>query len=375
MQTSLLSFSTGTESVSRKMERLFLVRTQTLREWALLPLVPLSYLYGLGMLTRERLYAMGLFEQRALPVKVISIGNLSVGGTGKTPVVIALANALREKGRRAGVISRGYKRRADEEVFEVSDGKSVRSNPEKSGDEPFLIAQRCPEVPVAVGGNRYAAGRYLLDRFGVDTLILDDGFQHLALKRTVDVLLLDATAPFGNGYLLPRGRLRERLSALGRATLLVVTRSGQARDLQSVRKAIRRVAPGTPLCVTDFIATALERIGVCGSEGPHALKGQRVVALSGIGNPDAFQRLLEGLGAVVVHHCLFPDHHAYSLQDVRRVTKAAGDLQADRILTTEKDAVKLRRLEGIDQAGMWAVRIDVEWKEGWEEWTRLVLHN
>jgi tetraacyldisaccharide 4'-kinase len=238
-----------------------------------------------------------------------------------------------------------------------------------------LIAERCREVPVAVGANRYAAGRYLLDRFGVDTLILDDGFQHLALKRNVDVLLLDATAPFGNGYLLPRGRLRERLSALGRATLLVVTRSGQARDLQGVLKAIRRLAPDTPLCVTDFIATGLERIGVGGSEGPNALKGERVVALSGIGNPGTFQRLLQSLEAVVVHHCVFPDHHSYSWPDVRRVVKMAGDLQADRIITTEKDAVKLRWLEGIDQVGMWAVRIDVEWLEGWEEWTRLVLHN
>ena len=168
MQTSLLRFSAGTDSVSRKMERLLSVNTQTLWGWALLPLVPLSHLYGLGMLMRERLYATGLLEQRALPVKVISIGNLTVGGTGKTPVVIALANALRERGRRAGVISRGYGRRAAEGVFEVSDGQSVRGNPAKTGDEPFLIAERCPEVPVAVGVNRYAAGRYLLDRFAVD---------------------------------------------------------------------------------------------------------------------------------------------------------------------------------------------------------------
>ena len=140
-------------------------------------------------------------------------------------------------------------------------------------------------------------------------------------------------------------------------------------------KAIRRLAPDTALCVTDFIATGLERIGVGGSEGANALKGERVVALSAIGNPDAFQRLLKSLGAMVVHHCVFPDHHSYSWPDVRRVVKMADDLQADRIITTEKDAVKLRWLEGIDQVGMWAVRIDVEWLEGWEEWTRLILHN
>src|SRR5438067_2056343 len=333
MQTSLLRFFAGTDSVSWKTERLLSVNTQTLSDWALLPLVPVSHLYGLAMLTRERLYATGLLEQRALPVKVISIGNLTVGGTGKTPLVIALANALREQGRRAGVISRGYGRRVGENVFEVSDGQSVRGNPAKTGDEPFLIAERCPEVPLAVGVNRYAAGRYLLDRFDLDTLILDDGFQHLALKRNIDVLLLDATAPFGNGYVLPRGRLREGLSALGRATLLVVTRSGQAGDLQGVLKAIRRLAPDTALCVTDFIATGLERIGVGESERPHSLKGERVVAMSAIGNPDAFQRSLESLGAVVVQHCVFPDHHSYCWPDVRRVVKMAGTLHADRIIT------------------------------------------
>lgn len=358
------------------MERLLSVKAQTPLGWALAPLVPFSYLYGLSMLARERMYATGLLEQRALPVNVISIGNLTVGGAGKTPVVIALANALREKGRRVGVISRGYGRRGREDVLEVSDGQSLRGTPEQTGDEPVLIAERCPEVPVAVGADRYGAGRYLLDRFGVDTVILDDGFQHLALKRNIDVLLLDATAPFGNGYVLPRGRLRERLSALGRATLLLVTRSSQARDLQAVLKSIRRVAPGAPLCVTDFIATAVRKVGGSESQGPNVLKGERVVALSGIGNPNSFHNLLENLGALVVHHCRFPDHHWYSVQDVRGVLKIAADLRADRVLTTEKDAVKLRMLgESTDQAGIWAVRIGVEWLEGWEEWTRLVLHS
>jgi tetraacyldisaccharide 4'-kinase len=337
----------------------------------------LSHLYGLGMLARERLYAAGLIAQRALPVKVISIGNLSAGGTGKTPVVIALANALRGNGRRVGVVSRGYGRRATSDILEVSDGRSIQGDPENTGDEPLLIAERCPGVPVVVGADRYAAGRYLLDRFKVDTLVLDDGFQHLALKRDIDIVLLDATAPFGNSDLLPRGRLRERLSALKRASLIFVTRAGQAEDLADVLKAIRHVAPSMPLCVTDFIPTSLQKIGAASeSKPPDALKGERVVALSGIGNPDSFRRLLESLGATVIDHCIYPDHHRYSIQDIRRVEKVAGSLRADHVVTTEKDAVKLQLLrDSVPLSGMWVLRIDVNWLEGWKEWERLVLQN
>ena len=345
--------------------------------WVLGLLAPLSHLYGLGMLARARLYAAGVLVQRALPAKVISIGNLSVGGTGKTPIVIALANALRGNGRRVGVVSRGYGRRALEDLLEVSDGQTIRSDPENSGDEPFLIAERCPGIPVVVGADRYAAGRYLLDRFEVDTIILDDGFQHLALKRDIDIVLLDATAPFRNRDLLPRGRLRERLSALERASLICVTRAGQAGNLPGVLKAIRRVAPAMPLCVTDFTPTALEKIGPFSeSQTPDALKGERVVALSGIGNPDSFRRLLESLGATVVGHCIFPDHHRYSLQDVRAVARVVANLRADRVVTTEKDKVKLQLLgDPAGQSGMWIVRIEVTWLEGWKEWERLVLQN
>src|SRR5256886_9952002 len=172
------------------------------------PLIPLSHLYGLAMRARAALYARGLLRQQILPCRVISVGNLTVGGTGKTPVVIALAAALRDRGRKVGVISRGYKRRSRTSILEISDGRTLRGDPGDSGDEPFLIAQRCPGVPVAVGADRPRLGRYLLDRHHIETLILDDGYQHLALRREVDPLVVGAAAPFGNGDLLPRGRLR-----------------------------------------------------------------------------------------------------------------------------------------------------------------------
>jgi len=347
--------------------------------WALAPLVPLSQLYAGGMWVRERLYARGVFSHRALPIRVISVGNLTVGGTGKTPVVVALATALRERSRRVGVISRGYGRRSKDEVLEVSDGLAINRDPHETGDEPLLVAQRCPGVSVAVGRDRYQVGRYLIDRFDIDTLILDDGFQHLALHRDLDILVLDATAPFGNGYLLPRGRLREPLSAVMRASLVLLTRARQAMDLKAAVANVRALT-NVPLCVTDFTVTTLLNLVTAEQQRPNVLKGQRVLALSGIGNPESFRKLLESLGAVVVHHCAFQDHHYYSPVDLGRVREAAKDGGADCIVTTEKDAVKLQRLENITKqgdsaVGIWAARIELDWLEGRELWERIVLNN
>jgi len=221
----------------------------------------LSHLYGLAMRARAALYARGLLKQQTLPCRVISVGNLTVGGTGKTPVVIALAAALRGLGRKVGVISRGYRRRSGTSILEISDGRTLRGHPEDSGDEPFLIAQRCPGVPVVVGADRPRVGRHLMDRFGVDTLVLDDGYQHLALRRDVDILVLDAGAPFGNGYLLPRGRLREPLSAMERASAVLVTRASQAQRLDELKAAVRAVAPTVPIWTTDFAPSAVVQVG------------------------------------------------------------------------------------------------------------------
>src|SRR2546422_4631912 len=226
-----------------RVEHLLAVDDRMPAGWLLAPLIPLSRLYGLAMRARASLYARGLLKQQSLPCRVISVGNLTIGGTGKTPVVIALATALRDRGRKVGVISRGYKRRSRTSILEISDGRTLRGHPGDSGDEPFLIAQSCPGVPVAVGADRPRVGRYLVDRFDLDTLVLDDGFQHLALRRDMDILVLDAGAPFGNGYLLPRGRLREPLSAMERASAVLVTRASQAQRLDELKTAVRPAAP------------------------------------------------------------------------------------------------------------------------------------
>jgi len=359
------------------MERALSVEGRSIGGVLLAPLIPLSYLYGLAMRGRAALYAQGLLRQQALPCRVISVGNLTVGGTGKTPVVIALAAALRDRGRKVGVISRGYKRRSGTSILEISDGRTVRGHPEDSGDEPFLIAQRCPGVPVAVGADRPLVGRYLLDGFGVDTLVLDDGFQHLALRRDVDILVLDAGAPFGNGYLLPRGRLREPLSAMERASAVLVTRASQAQRLDELKATVRAVAPAVPIWITDFAPSGVVQVGGSAALESSVLKGERVLAVSGIGNPESFRRLLAAAGATVADHCVFPDHHAYSEDNLGRIQRSAELVGADRIVTTEKDAVKLAQLDEVKnrKVTMWAVRIDLQWLEGFEEWTRVVLQS
>src|SRR2546428_3792979 len=240
----------------QRAERLLAVDDRTPGGMLLAPLVPLSHLYGLAMRARAALYARGLLRQQILPCRVISVGNLTVGGTGKTPVVIALAAALRDRGRKVGVISRGYKRRSGTSILEISDGRTLRGHPEDSGDEPFLIAQHCLGVPVAVGADRPLVGRYLVDRFGLDSLVVDDGFQHLALRRDMDILILDAGAPFGNGYLLPRGRLREPLSAMDRASSVLVTRASQAPRLDGLKATGRAVAPTGPIWTPGFAPSA-----------------------------------------------------------------------------------------------------------------------
>src|SRR3989441_1172788 len=318
----------------QRAERLLAVDGRTPRGMLLAPLIPLSHLYGFAMRARAALYARGLLRQQILPCRVISVGNLTVGGTGKTPVVIALAAALRDRGRMVGVISRGYKRRSGTSILEISDGRTLRGHPEDSGDEPFLIAQRCSGVPVAVGADRPLVGRYLVDRFDLDTLVLDDGFQHLALRRDMDILVLDAGAPFGNGYLLPRGRLREQLSAMERASAVLVTRASQAQRLDELKATVPPGAPAVPIWVTDFTPSAVMQVGGSAAAEPSALKGERVLAVSGIGNPEAFRRLLAAAGAIVVDHCVFPDHHAYSVDGLQRVRSAAEQAGVGRVVKT-----------------------------------------
>jgi tetraacyldisaccharide 4'-kinase len=293
--------------------------------------------------TREWLYARGVLKGRPLACPVISIGNLTVGGTGKTPAVELAVRTLLEMGQRPAVVSRGYGRRGHG-IQVVADSASIRIDADEGGDEPFLLARRLPGVPVVVGGHRYAAARHAVERFGVTAIVLDDGFQHRTLAKDLEIVMARAREPWGNGRLLPAGPLREPLAALARAHLIVVTGARDAGDVGEVRVAASRHAPDTPLLTARHVPTECWETSAMRGLPADALRGQRLLAFAGIGSPDGFQRTLAEAGVVGAGFAGFADHHWYSREEIRELEHRAASLGATGLVTTEKDWTRLRRL-------------------------------
>jgi tetraacyldisaccharide 4'-kinase len=270
---------------------------------------------------------------------VVCVGNLSVGGTGKTPTVLALAGAAVGAGLRAAVLLRGYGREG-RGVRVVSDGRHVQVGWREAGDEAVLLAQRLVGVPVVVGEDRLATGHLIVERFDPQVIFLDDGFQHRRLHRDADLVLLDSTDPFAGG-LLPRGRLREPLSGLRRASAILLTRADQGGDPEGLRRRVAAVAPGCPVGRAVLRPLRLQDLAA-GSHRPLTeLRGCRVLAVSGIGNPESFHRTLQDAGAILSGSLTYPDHHAFTEADRRRMGEVARRSGASWIATTEKDAVRL----------------------------------
>ena len=321
----------------------------------------LSLPYGGVVRTRNRLFDVGVLRQEKIGCPVVSVGNLTVGGTGKTPMVMLLAGLLRKWGLRPAVLSRGYGGKSRSGVLVVSDGRSVLAGPEEAGDEPVLIARRLRDVPVLAGPKRVITGRYALEHFDIDAILLDDGFQHRYLARDLDIVLLDSRQPLGNGFVLPRGPLREYPSALERAGLIAFTRSedGAAPPVDGRLSAILSRRPSLR---TRIRPTAL--IGPEGTEQPlSVLAGKRVFAFAGIAQPDSFPQTLEDLGGVIAGFRAFPDHHRYTAEDLGRIEQDAGLARADVVLATEKDLVKL---QGLPRAlsRLFALAVETEILEG-----------
>ena len=282
--------------------------------------------------------ARDLAHQRRLAVPVVSVGNLTMGGTGKTPAVVLLAEALNQRGRRPGILTRGYGRNSPHKHLAVAPGAAGR--PEHTGDEPQILI-RSGVAPVGIGPNRFQTGQLLQTQFGVDVLLLDDGFQHLRLARDVDVVLIDAISPFGGGGLFPLGRLREPLDGLARAHLILLTRSGFSDLAPGIEAVVRRVNPDAPIFRARVQAREWvdRRTGLRypASEPPFGKAG----AFCGLGNPQSFRRTLESLGIDLADWVEFEDHHRYRANELRRIAgqfRAAG---ATALLTTEKDEINL----------------------------------
>jgi len=295
-----------------------------------LALWPLGRLYGLLSLLRVRLYSWGMLRSYRAGVPVISVGNLSVGGTGKTPMTEWLLRSLQERGLKVAIVSRGYGGEVKAGVRVVCAGTGPLLPPEISGDEPYLLARRNPNSIIIAAALRRDGVKAAVEKFGADVVLLDDGFQHLAVERDLDIVLLDSRAPFGNGQVLPAGILREPASALDRGDLVILTRcQGKVPTIPF---------PG-PICASQH-CLAEHAMGLDdNSISFKSLRGKKGIAFAGIADPAAFFAELREQGLDLIHTLAFPDHFEYSASAKEALQSLCGD--GDYLITTEKDGVKL----------------------------------
>lgn len=331
-----------------------------------------GYPYELAVRLRLWAYQRGWLQTRRLPRPVISIGNLTVGGTGKTPVVMHVVERLIAQGNRVAVLSRGYRRRSKAPQVLVSDGHQVLVGPDEAGDEPYLMARRCPRAVVAVGADRHALGLWVLSRVAVDCFVLDDGFQHVQLHRDVNLLLVDATDAAGLRALLPVGRLREPLSAAARASALLITRVDREEAAEPVRQQLLRACPTLPPPIyVAFPAEEFTRVGTDERGTLDSFKGRSALIFSGIGNAGSFHALVASIGITVTETLAFPDHVHYTHAMMEMIRAKAQACGADLLVTTEKDAGKVAPfLKAADAC--WAVRLRTEIVSGRDRLERLL---
>ncbi|RMF88172.1 MAG: tetraacyldisaccharide 4'-kinase [Nitrospinota bacterium] len=306
----------------------------------LTPLSMLAPLYGTGQRVRSWAYRHSLLAQHALPCKVISIGNLTLGGTGKTPFVAYLGRHFSQQGYRVVILSRGYGGKARQEVQVISDGTSLLLHPPLAADEPYMLARKLPQIPVLCGKNRYRVGMYAVRHFSPDLVLLDDGFQHLSLHRDCNILLIDSTVSLDKARLFPRGTLREPLDAIGRADILILTRveGPPSPDLLAL---LRRYNPKAPLYQSRYRPQALFQVDEQRSLPLEMLQGTPVLAFCGIAHPEPFFTLIASLGGKVVDTVAFPDHHWYERTEVSALIRQAQERGAVALVTTEKDGARL----------------------------------
>jgi len=303
-------------------------------------LLPLSYLYQFIVCIRNKFYDWQLFRSYKINCRVICVGNITVGGTGKTPVVEYLVRYLQNTCKlKVAILSRGYKRQSSGTVI-VSDGNNLLVDSQQAGDEPYLLAKKLKTVPIIVDGDRVRGGNIAVEQFQPDIIILDDGFQHRRLVRDQNIVVVNAHAGFGNQRLLPAGPLREPLKALNRAHLLWIHQITAAKNWPEIRKQLSTVC-SKPMIFSDYEPKYLIEIPAEKTYNLDLLQGQRILAFSGIANPSRFKSTLQGLNVDWVHLLAFPDHYQYNLNDLGRIQQLADQIQAHYVVTTEKDFVRL----------------------------------
>lgn len=301
----------------------------------------ISLLYGAAIQLRLIAYKIGLRPVKSIPAYVVSVGNVTTGGTGKTPLVAMLAEWAGKSGYRVGILSRGYKGKRSHNSLIVSDGKRTLASVDEAGDEPFLLAKKLPSVPVLISKKRHRIGHLALKLFGSQLLLLDDGYQHLSLHRDLNILLLDAKRQFGNKRLLPLGPLREPIDQIKRADLIIITRCTTEHCGDDLIDFLQRSFPGRPILRSGHFPDQVIFPLVRKAHPPCILSGRRVVAFAGLANPDEFLEMVKGLGARIVHFKAFPDHHRFTEDEIKELASRKRRSDSDLLLTTEKDWVRI----------------------------------
>ena len=341
----------------------------------------MSLTFGLMVKIRHFLYSIRFIRDSTLGVQVIAIGNLTVGGTGKTPVVERFARELQQAGRKVAILSRGYRSRPESFVQRilnrlllrtavnlprvVSDGNSLLLDSEMAGDEPYMLASNLKNIVVLVDKDRVKSGRYAIQRFGCDTLILDDGFQYWKLKgKRHDVVLIDFQKPFGNGCLLPRGILREPPSHLRRAGTIFITKSSG--DTEDLRENIRKYNSDASIVECVHNPLYFENVFTGERRELEEIRGMRVATISGIAQPESFERSLIDLGNQLVYQRRFADHHRFTQQEVLDVINRSIRRRASLVITTQKDAVRFPLLDRRD-LGIFFMRVEIRIVKGAED--------
>lgn len=347
-----------------------------------------SRFYRMAVQFRHWLYDKRVIRNQALGCLVVSIGNLSCGGTGKTPVVEVFARSLSAKGRKVAILSRGYRRKKRSfweklaHAFHsgemelppqvVSDGRNLLMDSEHAGDEPYMLASNLPDVAVVVDKDRVKSGIHAIDEFETDVIILDDGFQYLRLKPHINIVLVDSTDPFGNGHVLPRGILREPIKNIRRADYIFLTKSDGTHKNQHLKRFLRRHTRRAEIiecCHRPRHLVKLFTDREC--EDLEFLKGKKVAALSAIARPESFEDFLEQLGAELVVKDHFADHHRYTRQEIIDFVNTAKNSGAEIIVTTEKDAVRIPHIERCD-VPIYYLRIQIDILSGKESFDQCI---
>ena len=329
-----------------------------MRSLAPILLPPLSALYGAVTRTRLTLYRRGTFRTITLDRPVISVGNITTGGTGKTPLVEWVARTLAAEGKKVCILTRGYGRSHPGHRVLVSDWQTVFAAASEAGDEALLLAKKLEGVAAVISdANRAAAGNDAIKHLNPDCFVLDDGFQHLRLARDLNVVTIDATNPWGGGNLLPYGRLREPRVGLRRADCLVITRADQAKDIQSLRSELVQLTGGRPQFLSSMRTV---RIALLTESSKSPELPRLNAAFCAVGNPQSFFSQLRGEGHELSFTRAFPDHYSYTQKDIDSLASKAKKAGAEALVTTAKDAVKLHSLTIAMPCYILEISIDIE---------------